>query len=147
MSLHIDFIQFTPWQSLLGGVLIGLAAALLILFKGRIAGISGILGSLMQFTNTPANHFRWRLSFLIGLLSSGFVYGLFAIVPNSQIDANYTTLIVAGLLVGYGTRMASGCTSGHAVCGLSRLSTRSAVATVTFMLFGFLTAFLFFQLI
>lgn len=145
MVVSFDWAHFTPIASLAGGVLIGLAATLLMLFKGRIAGISGILGSIMQWHNVPKDHFSWRAAFLLGLLLSSTIWGIFFPVPVSQIDSAYTTLLIAGLLVGIGTRMASGCTSGHAVCGLGRLSFRSLVATACFMAAGFVTAYLFFH--
>ena len=147
MNITIDWGHFTPWASLFGGILIGLASIMLLLFKGRIAGISGILGSLMQIQNTPSGHYSWRLAFLLGLLLSSAVYGLFFTLPSSQIDSSYLTLIVAGLLVGFGTRMGSGCTSGHAVCGLGRLSMRSLAATLSFMAAGFVIAYIFFHVI
>jgi uncharacterized membrane protein YedE/YeeE len=147
MNITIDWGHFTPWASLFGGILIGLASIMLLLFKGRIAGISGILGSLMQIQNTPSGHYSWRVAFLLGLLLSSNLYGLFFTLPTSQIDSSYLTLIVAGLLVGFGTRMGSGCTSGHAVCGLGRLSMRSLAATLSFMATGFVTAYIFFHVI
>lgn len=147
MNITIDWGHFTPWASLLGGILIGLASVMLLAFRGRIAGISGILGGLMQIKNTPAGHFNWRIAFLLGLLLSSTLYGFFFPVPTSQIDASYLTLIIAGLLVGFGTRMGSGCTSGHAVCGLGRMSIRSLAATLSFMAAGFVTAYIFFHVI
>ncbi len=121
---------------LVGGLLIGLSAAILILTSGKVAGISGIVGALMQVKNTPKNHYLWRTLFIAGLLSSSYVYKFFAPLPNSEISASNSTLIIAGLLVGFGTRMSSGCTSGHGICGLSRLSVRSLVATISFMMTG-----------
>jgi uncharacterized membrane protein YedE/YeeE len=134
----IDWANFTPWTSLAGGVLIGLAAALFLLFNGRIAGISGILGGLLQ---RPLGDMAWRVAFLLGLVGAPLIYGLFAPLPTVQVDAGTATLIVAGLLVGIGTRYGSGCTSGHGVCGLSRGSVRSLVATAAFMTAGFVTVF------
>jgi uncharacterized membrane protein YedE/YeeE len=136
--MHIHWQEFTPWSSLIGGAIIGLSVTILILFKGRIAGISGILGALMQFKNTPKDHYLWRILFLIGLLISAFIYSLFFTLPNMVIDASFIMLIFAGLLVGFGTRMGSGCTSGHGICGLGRLSPRSLVATLSFMSAGFI---------
>jgi len=134
----IDWINFTPWTALAGGVLIGLASAMFILLNGRIAGISGILGGLLR----PApGDIGWRAAFIAGLVLAPLVYGLFAPLPQVQIDAGSGTLIGAGLLVGIGTRYGSGCTSGHGVCGISRLSPRSLVATAAFMLAGFATVF------
>jgi len=145
--MTIDWNNFTPWASLGGGVLIGLAAVMLIAFRGRIAGISGILGGLLQFSNAPQGHFSWRITFVLGILVSSLVYALFGSVPASQIDTSYPLIILAGLLVGFGTRMGSGCTSGHAVCGLGRSSIRSLVATLSFMASGFLTAYIVYQIL
>ncbi len=122
---------FTPWQSLIGGLLIGFSALLLIRWLGQIAGISGIVGQL--WSGKPDDR-QWRLAFVLGLLVSPLIYQLFSPLPAMQIEAGLPLLIVAGLLVGFGTRLGSGCTSGHGVCGLSRLSLRSLVATLTFML-------------
>jgi uncharacterized membrane protein YedE/YeeE len=141
----IDWNHFTPGMSLLGGILIGLAAVMLLYFKGRIAGVSGVLGALLQRGSTPEGHYSWRIAFIAGLLLSSAVYGLFAVMPAAQIDASYALLVIAGLLVGFGTRMGSGCTSGHAVCGLARLSTRSIAATASFMVSGFVTAYVLFH--
>lgn len=135
----IDWAHFTPWASLAGGVLIGVATAMFLLFNGRIAGISGILGGLLR---PVAGDIGWRMAFVWGLLVAPLVYGLAAPLPTVHIDADMTTLVVAGLLVGVGTRYGSGCTSGHGVCGLSRLSPRSMVATASFMLAGFVTVFI-----
>ena len=135
----IDWLNFTPWSSLAGGLLIGISTAMFLLFNGRIAGISGILGGLSRPT---AGDVGWRIAFLLGLLAAPLIYGLAAPLPGVSIDATTTTLIVAGLLVGIGTRYGSGCTSGHGVCGLSRLSLRSAVATAAFMLAGFATVYI-----
>ena len=134
----IDWNHFTPWTSLAGGALIGLAAALFILFNGRIAGISDILGGLLEW---PKGDIAWRVAFLLGMVAAPLIYGMVAQLPTVQIEADTPTLIVAGLLVGIGTRYGSGCTSGHGVCGLSRLSPRSLVATLAFMLGGFATVF------
>jgi len=141
--MHIHWQEFTPWSSLIGGAIIGISVTILILFKGRIAGISGILGALMQFKNTPKDHYLWRILFLIGLLSSSLIYSLFFTLPNMVIDASFIMLIFAGLLVGFGTRMGSGCTSGHGICGLGRLSPRSLVATLSFMSAGFIACYVF----
>lgn len=135
----INWDSFTPLASLIGGVLIGVAATVLLLGNGRIAGISGILGGIWS---TERGDRLWRLAFVAGMLLSPLAYGLVAVVPEAVIDANTTTLIVAGLLVGLGTRYASGCTSGHGVCGLSRGSVRSLTATMAFMGAGFLTVYL-----
>ena len=136
--MTIDWNAFTPWSSLLGGVLIGVAAAMFALLNGRIAGISGVLGSLL----TPVRgDVGWRAAFIAGLVGAPLLYALFTELPAVQIDASYGALVAAGLLVGIGTRYGSGCTSGHGVCGLSRLSLRSLAATATFMGAGFLTVF------
>ena len=140
--MTIDWTHFTPWASLAGGLLLGLASALFILLNGRILGISGILGGLLV---PRAGDVGWRLAFLLGMGAAPLVF--LALAPAGwvqapRIDAGYVVLAVAGLLVGFGTRYGSGCTSGHGVCGLSRLSPRSMVATVTFMAAGFVTVFL-----
>jgi len=134
--------NFTPISSLIGGLLIGLSASILILFIGRVAGISGIVASLLQFKNAPKGHHTWRLLFIVGLLISSQAYEAFAPLPASEISASTSTLIIAGLLVGFGTQMGSGCTSGHGVCGLSRLSLRSLIATLCFMFTGFVVCYL-----
>jgi uncharacterized membrane protein YedE/YeeE len=136
--ISIDWAHFTPWQSLAGGMLIGLAAAVFILFNGRIAGISGILGGLVKPVVGDA---WWRVAFLMGIIFAPLFYRIAAPLPGAQIDAGSITLIGAGLLVGIGTRYGSGCTSGHGVCGLSRLSPRSLVATACFMAAGFVTVY------
>jgi uncharacterized membrane protein YedE/YeeE len=136
--MDIDWAHFTPWASLAGGALIGLAAALLVLFNGRIAGISGILGGLLPW---PKGDTTWRLAFLAGLVGAPLVYALLHPLPEVQSDAGTAVLVAAGLLVGVGTRYGSGCTSGHGVCGISRLSPRSLAATVAFMAAGFVTVY------
>ncbi|MFM9899514.1 MAG: YeeE/YedE family protein [Polaromonas sp.] len=134
----IDWAHFTPWTSLAGGVLIGLAAAMLLLLNGKIAGISGILGGLLR---PRAGDIGWRAAFIAGLVAAPLVYRLAAPLPVVQVDTGTGWLVVAGLLVGLGTRYGAGCTSGHGVCGLSRLSPRSLVATAAFMAAGFMTVF------
>ncbi|WP_261520835.1 YeeE/YedE family protein [Burkholderia multivorans] len=134
----IDFTHFTPGLSLTGGLIIGLAAAVLVLFNGRIAGISGIFGGLLSL---PRDDSGWRLAFVAGLVIAPVVSGLLGKPAIADIKANWGVILVAGFLVGHGTRYASGCTSGHGVCGLSRGSLRSLVATLTFMAAGFLTVF------
>ena len=136
--MTLDLNAFTPASAAAGGALIGLAAAMLLLFSGRIAGISGILGGLLR---PKAGDVSWRLAFVIGLLAAPAAYQLFAALPESRIETGDALIIVAGLLVGVGTRYGSGCTSGHGVCGLSRLSVRSLVATLVFMASGFVTVF------
>jgi uncharacterized membrane protein YedE/YeeE len=137
--MSIDWTHFTPWSALAGGVLIGIASAMFVLLNGRIAGISGVIGGLMK--PAAAGDVSWRLSFVLGLMGAPLLYSLFAELPALQIGAGYGTLVAAGLLVGVGTRYGSGCTSGHGVCGLSRLSPRSLVATAAFMGAGFVTVF------
>ena len=136
--MTVDWNAFTPWSSLAGGALIGLAAAMLALLNGRIAGISGVLGGLLK---PVSGDISWRVAFVAGLLSAPLLYLLVGKLPHPQIDAGYAALVVAGLLVGVGTRYGSGCTSGHGVCGLSRLSGRSLAATAAFMGAGFITVF------
>ena len=128
--MNIAWDAFTPWTSLAGGALIGLASALFILLNGRLLGISGILGGLIR---PRAGDAGWRITFLLGLLVAPTVWALFMPPVVPRIEAGWAILIVAGLLVGWGTRYGSGCTSGHGVCGLSRLSPRSLVATLAFM--------------
>lgn len=135
----INWSAFTPLTSLAGGILIGIAAAVLLLGNGRIAGISGILGGVWS---TGRGDRLWRVAFVVGMLLSPLAYSLFAQMPAAVIEADTLTLVVAGLLVGLGTRYASGCTSGHGVCGLSRGSVRSLTATLSFMGAGFLTVYL-----
>jgi len=136
--MTIDWNNFTPWASLAGGMLIGAASALLILLSGRLLGVSGILGGLLALRRGDAG---WRLAFLAGLLVAPAVWALFAQPAVPRIEAGGTVLMIAGLLVGWGTRYGSGCTSGHGVCGLSRLSARSLVATSAFMGTGFATVY------
>ncbi|KMQ74486.1 YeeE/YedE family protein [Marinobacter subterrani] len=136
--IEIAWSSFTPWSSLAGGILIGLAAASFLLLNGRIAGISGILGGLL----TPARgDIAWRVAFLAGLIGAPAAWLLAGDLPAIEIQAGYPALVVAGLLVGIGTRYGSGCTSGHGVCGLSRLSLRSLAATLSFMAAGFVTVY------
>ena len=139
--MTIDWTHFTPWLSLGGGVLLGLASAAFILVNGRILGISGILGGLL----TPRlGDIGWRIAFLLGIAASPFVSSLIlpaGYIEVPRIEAGYVAIAIAGLLVGFGTRYGSGCTSGHGVCGLSRLSLRSLVSTLTFMALGFLVVY------
>jgi len=137
--MSIDWSHFTPWFSLSGGIILGLASAMFILLNGRILGISGIVGGLLP---PRLGDLGWRLAFLAGMACAPAVF--FALMPAQwvqapRIDAGYPGIVVAGLLVGLGTRYGSGCTSGHGVCGLARLSPRSLVATLSFMAAGFLT--------
>ena len=139
--MNIDWAHFTPFVSLTGGIILGLASAIFILVNGRILGISGIVGGL--FPPKMGDTF-WRISFLLGFAAAPTVFH--ALVPAQyitapRIDATDLMVVIAGLLVGVGTRYASGCTSGHGVCGLSRLSPRSLVATASFMGAGFITVY------
>jgi len=136
--MSIAWNEFTPWSALAGGAFIGLAAAMFVLLNGRIAGISGVIGGLLE---PVKGDMAWRAAFVLGLVGAPWVYALFAAVPQPRIEASFGALVVAGLLVGVGTRYASGCTSGHGVCGLARLSPPSLVATVAFMGAGFATVF------
>ena len=136
--MTINWSTFTPWASLAGGALIGLASVMLLWFNGRIAGISGIVGGLLQPKSGDAT---WRIAFVAGLVGSPLAYVLAAPLPEVQIAASYPVLLGAGLLVGIGTRYGSGCTSGHGICGLARRSPRSAVATAAFMFAGFVTVY------
>lgn len=135
----IDWIHFTPWTSLSGGVLIGLAAALFILVNGRILGISGIVGGLLRPHHGDV---AWRVAFVLGLVLMPILWQRHLPLPDVSIEAGWPVLIVAGLLVGFGTRLGAGCTSGHGVCGLSRLSPRSLAATLAFMAAGFAVVYL-----
>ncbi len=135
----IDWNHFTPYTALAGGALIGISAALFVLFNGRIAGITGIVSGLFR----PVMHDSgWRIAFTLGLIIAPMVWLLFGELPNIHIDASYKLLIIAGVIVGFGARYGSGCTSGHGVCGISRLSPRSMIATLAFMATGFLTVFI-----
>ena len=137
--MTIDWVHFTPWASLAGGVLIGVAAAMLLLASGRVAGVSGIVGGLLAGQRGDV---AWRIAFVLGLLLAPAAWKLaFRHHEFSRIDSGFGVLLVAGLLVGLGTSYASGCTSGHGVCGLSRLSVRSLVATLAFMSAGIVTMF------
>jgi uncharacterized protein len=137
MTMMIDWAHFTPWASAAGGVLIGLAAALLVLLNGRVAGISGIVGGLLVARRSDV---AWRVAFVLGLFAAPLVMMFYPVA--TRIEAGTGVLVLAGLLVGIGTSYASGCTSGHGVCGLSRLSPRSLVATAAFMAAGIATVYL-----
>ena len=137
--MSIDWFYFTPWTSLGGGALIGLAASLFVLANGRIAGISGLLGTVMQFDSEGWGE---KTLFLLGLMIAPLLWGVFAVLPEIEINTGWPALVIAGLLVGVGTRYGSGCTSGHGVCGVSRLSPRSIVATLCFMLAGFASVYI-----
>jgi len=139
--MTIDWLHFTPWLSLVGGILLGLASAAFILVNGRILGISGILGGLLS---PRGGDIGWRIAFLLGMAASPWVASLIfpeGLMEAPRIEAGYAAIAIAGLLVGFGTRYGSGCTSGHGVCGLSRLSPRSLVSTLTFMGLGFATVY------
>ena len=136
--MRIDWLHFTPWASTAGGILIGLATALLLLANGRVAGISGILGGLLR----PARgDIAWRVAFIAGLFLAPIVWLTMRAMPPAQIDHSPALLAAGGLLVGIGTRFGSGCTSGHGVCGIARLSPRSLLATACFVGAGFVTVF------
>ena len=135
----INWSEATPIYSLFGGMIIGVAVSILILFNGKIAGISGILGGVFH---PKKGDVSWRIAFITGLIVSPSVYSLFHTIPKVSITASYWQVLIAGLLVGLGTRLGSGCTSGHGICGLARLSARSIVATICFMLAGIVTVFI-----
>lgn len=136
--MTVDWLHFTPWSALAGGALIGLAAALFVLFNGRIAGISGLLGSLLASGGEGRGE---KALFLLGLLLAPLFWQVFAALPAIEFQGGWLSLLLAGLLVGVGTRYGAGCTSGHGVCGISRLSPRSLVATLAFMASGFATVY------
>ena len=136
--MTLDWTAFTPLSALLGGGLIGLAAAAFLLLNGRIAGISGIVGGLLR---PQGGDIGWRLAFVAGLLIAPLAWTLAGAATTVEVNASYPMLIAAGLIVGISTRYGGGCTSGHGVCGISRLSPRSLVATVCFMITGFATVF------
>ena len=136
--MTIDHLHFTPWLSLAGGLLIGLAAAAFILLSGRVLGISGIAGGLLRPLRGDV---LWRLAFLAGVAAAPLAWSLFAPLPAARFDTGWRLLRRAGRLLGWGTRAGGGCTSGHGVCGLSRLSPRSLAATLCFMATGFATVF------
>ena len=142
--INIDWNAFTPWPALLGGIIIGGAVAMLALLNGRIAGISGIVGGLLK----PApGDVAWRAAFVLGLLLAPVLYAALGNAPQVEINSSDGGLLIAGLLVGIGTRYAGGCTSGHGVCGVSRSSPRSMVATAVFMGAGLATVFVVRQLL
>lgn len=136
--MQIDWNHFTPGTALLGGILLGLAAAAFILLHGRILGVSGIVGGLIR---PHSKDIAWRIAFVLGVLAAPLLYRLTVGPHEVRIDASWSMLVLAGLLVGVGTRYGSGCTSGHGVCGLSRLSPRSLAATLAFMGAGFVTVY------
>ena len=137
---QIQLENFTPYLSLIGGVLIGMSSIILMLANGRIAGISGLLGKL--FSNETSDHFSWVLWFILGLAIGPLIVSFFFGTIQSDMVASNVGLIVSGILVGFGTTIGNGCTSGHGVCGLSRFSKRSLFATCTFVFFGGVTVFI-----
>ena len=139
MHTWIDMANFTPWSALIGGTMIGLAASILIVGIGKIMGMSGILKS--SLVSLP--RFSWQLMFVIGMAITTWLYSLLIGFPELEMGQPLWKIIVAGLLVGFGTRLGSGCTSGHGICGISRLSGRSITATVLFLFSGIATATLF----
>ncbi|MCB5189457.1 YeeE/YedE family protein [Methylobacillus arboreus] len=136
--MTLDWGNATPLASLLGGMLIGLAAAVLIVANGKVAGISGILAGLLR---RLGQHNAWRIAFLAGLLLAPVIYAVYWGLPEIVVTTDWALLIGGGLLVGFGTRLGNGCTSGHGVCGIARLSPRSIVATLVFMSVAMLTVF------
>jgi uncharacterized protein len=136
--MTIDWSAFTPFRALAGGAMIGVAASLLMVLNGRIAGISGIVGG---FVRAGAADRLWRVAFVAGILLAPVVALLSGSVPHITMDASIPTLVIAGFLVGLGTRYGSGCTSGHGVCGLARLSMRSIIATIVFMAAGLIMVY------
>ena len=137
MSIQIDWQAFTP-ISLVGGMMLGVATVILLLGIGRIAGISGISASLLK----PKRVEMWQVLFILGLVVSPVLYSLVRPLPGIEVSTSSPLLIAAGLLVGFGTWLGSGCTSGHGICGNARLSPRSMAATATFMFFGILTVYI-----
>ncbi len=131
--------NFTPWSALAGGALLGLSATLLLLFSGKIAGISGIIGGLLK---PQKDEFSWRLAFVLGMLSSSFILAPFAFKLPEFTDQPLSYIVIAGLLVGFGTHLGSGCTSGHGIIGIGRFSKRSLAATCVFMLVAILVVFI-----
>ena len=140
--MNIDFANFTPLASLFGGLLLGISIITLHFFFKRIAGISGIINSLLTNNETKDHKFN-SILFLLGLLLSPLIYGLFVTPINVNIEKSYILVVLGGLLVGFGTTLASGCTSGHGVCGISKFSIRSTIATLCFMFSGIVTVFIF----
>jgi len=136
--MSIAWNAFTPASALIGGAMIGAAAALFVVLNGRIAGVSGILGGLAR---PQAGDVSWRIAFVAGLVAAPLAWRVLAALPEIRVDASFPALVAAGLLVGVGTRYGGGCTSGHGVCGVSRASPRSIAATVAFMAAGFAIVF------
>ena len=136
--MQIAWNEFTPTTSFAGGVLIGLAAVMLMAGLGRIAGITGIVAGLFR---PVRKDWAWRAMFTLGMIAAPLIYRQFSALPEITLDTDWISLLIAGLLVGIGTRLGLGCTSGHGVCGLARMSPRSVVATLAFMSSGFLTVY------
>lgn len=134
--MTIDWAHFTPWSAALGGVLIGLAVTLLLVFNGRIAGISGILGGILK---PIKGDIGWKIVFILGIMIAPSLFIYFAYSPAVVITTSMPILILAGLFVGFGTRLGGGCTSGHGICGMARFSRRSIVAVLIFMVVAFIT--------
>lgn len=134
--MTIDWLNFTPGSAAIGGIFIGVAAAILLIFNGRIAGISGILGGILKPTKGDT---AWKVAFILGIIISPILFAWLAYTPEVKIAASTVVLIIAGLLVGFGTRLGSGCTSGHGICGMARFSRRSIVAVLIFMVVAFAT--------
>jgi uncharacterized membrane protein YedE/YeeE len=138
--MHIAWEQFTPLTAIGGGLLIGLASVLLMAGIGRIAGVTGILAGIFTgLFQAKKSEWPWRLAFILGLTISPVLYTVFGELPTIEIQTDWPAILFAGLIVGFGTRLGSGCTSGHGVCGISRLSPRSIIATLVFMGAGFAT--------
>lgn len=130
--------QLIPWSALLGGMVIGMAITILIRFNGKIAGVSGIVGGLFNFKESDV---VWRVVFILGLLVAPSLWQLFFTLPDFHIKTDYGLLVLAGLMVGFGARYGSGCTSGHGVCGVARMSPRSIVATLIFISTAIITVY------
>jgi uncharacterized membrane protein YedE/YeeE len=138
--MNIDLVHFSPYSSFAGGMLIGIATAILILFNGRIAGVSGILGQALNGGIVRDN--LWRIAFVIGIIAAPALWQIWVGEIEIVIQTNALWLMIAGLLVGVGTSYGSGCTSGHGICGLSRFSMRSLIATLSFMISGMVTVYI-----
>jgi uncharacterized membrane protein YedE/YeeE len=138
--MNIDLNHFTPYASFAGGILIGIAAAMLILFNGRIAGVSGILGQALNGGIVRDN--LWRIAFVMGIIAAPALWQIWVGEIEINIQTNALWLMIAGLFVGVGTSYGSGCTSGHGICGISRFSMRSVIATLSFMLTGMVTVYI-----
>ncbi len=132
-------LNVIPWESLFGGILLGISATILLLVNGKIAGISGIMNGIMS---PKKGDYSWRLLFAVGMIAGGLISVLMlGVAAPSTANLSLGMVIAAGLLVGIGTRLGNGCTSGHGICGMGRLSKRSIVATCVFMAFAGLTVF------